>query len=599
MSLLNLKSLNESLEKRYSSEPESLSEAIKAVLQRMNEASMSDEDKRDSDLMRSAYRKIGGKQSNVKKLSPDELDALKRHGVDTWAWSGETKMVSPGKNDIIKGRREDNYYVMRNGHPNRNQNINNMNLADRARKMDVRNKDQDIKSTRSEYGKYQDNNRAYDANQMSSKVRKMKSNLSSRNRLQQELDNADKEYKTSVDAANAKYDKASAEAANTYGNRIAGYSKDIDNYDSQIQDILNKHKREALESFSKYLRSLNEAEMSDADKRDSELIRSAGNKLIRRKNAKLDVDELDAIKRHNLTKDYGRLRTPGGNAIQTDMYPPQANLARMADVKDKRDERNRELHRATWTGAAERNGKNYNQDGYWYDTHQAKERAYDASNMGKDYDSMSSLLNQRKNAKKGIANATARYEDTLNTAAEARDKSISWATSRSERIRKENPDQIAKHQAEIDKLLKKNESLNEAMDNRIVDSGLENTPVNNAILNSVIGQISDGIWENTPGMDKYWYPLEIEGVNIVIDSSPYVGYEHNSRNPYNEMDDSEVRKFFANKIKRIAQEYLNDNNMNPFASFNADNEEECTYLSREEIVTIGDAYKAYTQMKSN
>ena len=50
------------------------------------------------------------------------------------------------------------------------------------------------------------------------------------------------------------------------------------------------------------------------------------------------------------------------------------------------------------------------------------------------------------------------------------------------------------------------------------------------------------------------------------------------------MSDYEVRKFFADKIKFIAQVYLKDNNLNTNKNWDADNEEECSYLDYNSVV---------------
>lgn len=42
--------------------------------------------------------------------------------------------------------------------------------------------------------------------------------------------------------------------------------------------------------------------------------------------------------------------------------------------------------------------------------------------------------------------------------------------------------------------------------------------INSAIIDSVLGQLSDGIWENSPGMDGYWTTADTDGNgNIIVD----------------------------------------------------------------------------------
>ena len=65
------------------------------------------------------------------------------------------------------------------------------------------------------------------------------------------------------------------------------------------------------------------------------------------------------------------------------------------------------------------------------------------------------------------------------------------------------------------------------------------------ILKSVMGQLSDGIWENRSAMNKYWQNQAIEqdeNGNVYIISSSYL-----FENP------TDCKKFFARKIKQIVK----------------------------------------------
>lgn len=173
--------------------------------------------------------------------------------------------------------------------------------------------------------------------------------------------------------------------------------------------------------------------------------------------------------------------------------------------------------------------------------------------------------------------------------------------------------------------------------NRIIETGLENTKVNNEILASVIGQMSDGIWENSSRLNGYWAFSSIKDGNIAISEDRW-DYYTNARNPYRQMTDDKIKEFFANKIKQIVKRELADKyddkvrerffkahnipedwrwlyptkehdrveacdqdikdylKANPFTfrgKFNADNDTELVYLNYHEKVTVADAYKAY------
>lgn len=67
------------------------------------------------------------------------------------------------------------------------------------------------------------------------------------------------------------------------------------------------------------------------------------------------------------------------------------------------------------------------------------------------------------------------------------------------------------------------------------------------ILSSVIGQMSDGIWENTRSMEKYWKSL-----NFGTDASGNIYLEDNWGVCANVYD------FFANKIKQIIKIEIDD-----------------------------------------
>ena len=123
--------------------------------------------------------------------------------------------------------------------------------------------------------------------------------------------------------------------------------------------------------------------------------------------------------------------------------------------------------------------------------------------------------------------------------------------------------------------------------------------VNAEIIDSVIGQLSDGIWENSPGMEGYWTTAESDGNgNIVIDDRNVIRDSWRDKpfeNKYSRMSDDEVRRFFANKAKYVAQLYLHDHSMNPYKNWNAENTEECGYMGghymKDHDPTIGEIFE--------
>ena len=128
----------------------------------------------------------------------------------------------------------------------------------------------------------------------------------------------------------------------------------------------------------------------------------------------------------------------------------------------------------------------------------------------------------------------------------------------------------------------------------------------NEMLRSVIGQMSDGIWENSNSMDKYWMFAYIDraadGENI-IEIGVETGKMYCNRYVYNgfaDMSDDQVREFFAKKIKQIAKIELNDNakiklkDNDETPEWKRTNTEfKSCYLNYNEDISIADAYLCY------
>lgn len=103
------------------------------------------------------------------------------------------------------------------------------------------------------------------------------------------------------------------------------------------------------------------------------------------------------------------------------------------------------------------------------------------------------------------------------------------------------------------------------------------------ILGSVIGQMSDGIWENTRSMEKYWKSL-----NYGKDSSGYIWLE--DRNGVC----ADVYDFFANKIKQIIKVEIDDGYTSGLVWSRTCPTQPC-YMHGN--VTVGDCYEMYELLK--
>ena len=125
--------------------------------------------------------------------------------------------------------------------------------------------------------------------------------------------------------------------------------------------------------------------------------------------------------------------------------------------------------------------------------------------------------------------------------------------------------------------------------NRTIDTNLADTELNREILDSVIGQLSDGMWENSPSMRKYWRFVEIGrrgGQMVILIDDQSFGSGFRGR------DDVWVRNFFAGKIKQLAFEEVDS------AEWKRTSDLHLSYLSHgKAIVTVSCAYRAYDALR--
>lgn len=116
------------------------------------------------------------------------------------------------------------------------------------------------------------------------------------------------------------------------------------------------------------------------------------------------------------------------------------------------------------------------------------------------------------------------------------------------------------------------------------------------VLRSVIGQLSDGIWENSSRMEKYWLNAHIERIEeevvITIDQG-YAKYwcEKWIYNPFIKMTDSEIRVWFANKIKQIVK--FEETCENGKRWWKRGNIQELAFMGYKETISVADAYNVY------
>lgn len=123
------------------------------------------------------------------------------------------------------------------------------------------------------------------------------------------------------------------------------------------------------------------------------------------------------------------------------------------------------------------------------------------------------------------------------------------------------------------------------------------------ILEAVSGQMSDGMWENSRGYDKYWMnfrvkQLEDNRVVFVLNADSYTR-DFRSRwldNPFYGMKETEFLAWYAGKLKTVIREEAKDNNW-PKGWWKRDNtENKSIYLNYKLDITVADIYCVYDEL---
>lgn len=116
-----------------------------------------------------------------------------------------------------------------------------------------------------------------------------------------------------------------------------------------------------------------------------------------------------------------------------------------------------------------------------------------------------------------------------------------------------------------------------------ITTHIKANPKRQNILDSVIGQMSDGIWENTRSMEKYWKSLDFG-----VDTRGYIYLE--DRNGVT----ADVFDFLANKIKQIIKVEIEDGYTSGLVWSRT-----CSVVPSyfHGNVTVGDCYEMYELLK--
>lgn len=134
------------------------------------------------------------------------------------------------------------------------------------------------------------------------------------------------------------------------------------------------------------------------------------------------------------------------------------------------------------------------------------------------------------------------------------------------------------------------------------------------IIQSIFGQMSDGIWENSNHNCCYWMAAhpEVRGDKIVvdIDTVSYLDCGYNAwsnrsifyYNRYNNMTDAQIMQFFANKISQIVHIEHKDNQFDcPTGAYRlcADNDYVSDYFGYKERITMSDLFHVRREILAN
>lgn len=129
---------------------------------------------------------------------------------------------------------------------------------------------------------------------------------------------------------------------------------------------------------------------------------------------------------------------------------------------------------------------------------------------------------------------------------------------------------------------------------RIIKTNLDGE-IANEILNGVIGQMSDGMFEESNYYNGFWMFVHIDESNN-IHVSKFWGktcWNKYYRNKFILMSDYEIKEFFAKMIKRIIHQELRNNNISVRGKFKKGNMMQTEYLNYDRNVTINDCATVY------
>lgn len=242
-------------------------EALSEKLSQMNEAEMSDEDKRDNQILRNIYDKTQRRANAA--LTPEEQAVLDKYGL--YRSTGNKDIMKPGKDAFHASSITSPPSYFKGGVDIHNDRVN---LADRARKISDRQPIRDFVNA-GDYN-FSDTTYAHDpkgnskntfqrkmnratSHQMQQPMQDMKRLISTRNFEQGRLDKADANYKDAIAKAKSDYEKRMKSAEDSLASTKKYASKSVDDANAEIDRMLKRGKKEDMEE------SLEKVEVSTED----------------------------------------------------------------------------------------------------------------------------------------------------------------------------------------------------------------------------------------------------------------------------------------------------------------------------------------------
>ena len=122
------------------------------------------------------------------------------------------------------------------------------------------------------------------------------------------------------------------------------------------------------------------------------------------------------------------------------------------------------------------------------------------------------------------------------------------------------------------------------------------------ILEAVAGQMSDGLWENSRGYDKYWTNFSVKRLDdnsivFVINTSSYSYYCRRClENPFYRMSETEFLAWYAGKLKTVIRSEAKDNKWTKGWWKRTNTTNKSIYLNYKLDITVADIYCVYDEL---